>query len=123
MQYFSPTTSSVTPPMCDILVHLHRGVPPVSLRLGHGSALKLHRSFIHYLTATSLPTGEGLYLHKRYYFSREHQGTPLPLAVKFVQTKPPHWGRGTALAVEGAFICTNDNVFLWDVVGAVPYRL
>ena len=35
---------------------------PVSLRLGHGSALLVHRTNIHYLAAASLPTGEGIRL-------------------------------------------------------------
>ena len=35
-------------------------VPPVSLRLGHGSALTVHRTVIHSLAAASLPGGRGL---------------------------------------------------------------
>ena len=34
--------------------------PPFSLRLGHASALTVHRTVIHYLVAALLPTGEGL---------------------------------------------------------------
>ena len=36
------------------------GLPPVSLRFGHATALTVHRTVIHYRSAASLPTGEGL---------------------------------------------------------------
>ena len=46
----------------NLIPHLYSGDPPVSLRLGHGSALLVHRTNIHYLAAASLPTGEGICL-------------------------------------------------------------
>jgi len=73
------TTSSVSPPMYDCTLYLYSGDPPsptgeglclhhpspsapptpVSLRLGHGSALTVHRTVIHSLAAASLPGGRG----------------------------------------------------------------
>ena len=92
------TTSSVSPPMYDCTLYLYSGDPPsptgeglclhhpspsapptpVSLRLGHGSALTVHRTVIHSLAAASLPGGRGLV----YAASLSRQ-----MEVSFVQTK------------------------------------
>ena len=44
-----------------ISLHLIRqlSLTPVSLRLGHGLALTVHRTVIHYQSAALLPQGEG----------------------------------------------------------------
>ena len=38
--------------------HQSRSAPAVSLRLGHATALTVHRTVIHYRSAASLPQGE-----------------------------------------------------------------
>ena len=40
--------------------------PPVSLRLGHATALTVPRTVIHYRVAASLPAGEGLGLSRSF---------------------------------------------------------
>ena len=43
--------------------HQSRSAPAVSLRLGHATALTVHRTVIHYRSAASLPQGEAYYRH------------------------------------------------------------
>ena len=81
------TTSSVSAAKIDIYDYLYSGVPPVSLRLGHGSALELHRSSIHSLAAASLPTGEGFYLCELHPISQGGGSSPAEKVMKFMRTK------------------------------------
>jgi len=47
---------------------------------------------------------------------------PTNIGMMFAQTKPPHWGRGTALAVEGAFIRTHDIISRGSPFDAETYK-
>ena len=77
------------------LIRLPLCGPPVSLRLGHSSGLKVHRTFIQYLGAASLPhQGRLLYLIRRWI---EMNATTHPSSTLW---NPP------SLSREGLYPCT-----------------
>ena len=68
----------------NILNLIHRKRSPVSLRLGHASALTVHWTVIHYLGAASLPKGEGNLFLRIAPFMHSRGGSPDQTNIFFI---------------------------------------